>query len=183
VKRGHLLTSVKPGFYPSQESQNGDWHKLQVLVDRRGVDVRYREAYFASKVATGAERHLTLDQLVSSTLDAAEIGLRAETKPDQARPGVYDLRATVDLHDVHLEHQGARWVGGVEVSLYLEGAPSAFKLTRKIAIPDAQLAAALDTGIVVEIAFGVPRTGDLRVVVQDDATGAGGSVRVPLGNK
>jgi VWFA-related protein len=172
------------GFYPSQESQNGDWHKLKVLVDRRGVNVRYRETYFASKAATDAERHLTLDQLLRDTLDAAEIGLRAETKPDQARPGVYQLRATVDLHDVHLEHQGARWVGGVEVSLYLEGAPSAYKLAHKIAIPEDQLAAALDKGIVVEVAIGVPGpTGDLRVVVQDDATGAGGSVRVPLGKK
>ena len=172
------------GFYPSQESQNGDWHKLKVLVDRHGVSVRYREAYFASKAATDADRHLTLDQLLRNTLDAAEIGLRAETKPDQARPGVYDLRATVDLHDVHLEHQDMRWVGGVHVSLYMDGTPSAYKITRKIAIPDAQLAAALDAGIVVEVAVGVPRlAGDLRVVVQDDATGAGGSVRVPLGSK
>jgi len=172
------------GFYPSQESQNGDWHKLKVLVDRRGVNVRYREAYFASKAATDADRHLTLDQLLRDTLDAAEIGLRAETKPDQARPGVYQLRATVDLHDVHLEHQDARWVGAVDVSLHMEGAPSAYKITRKIAIPDDQLAAALETGIVVDFSVELPApTGELRVVVQDDATGAGGSVRVPLGKK
>jgi hypothetical protein len=68
--------------------------------------------------------------------------------------------------------------------LYLEGAPSAYKLTRKIVIPEDQLASALDTGIVVEVPIGIPGpTGDLRVVVQDDATGAGGSVRVPLGRK
>ncbi|MGZ4790013.1 MAG: VWA domain-containing protein [Terriglobales bacterium] len=36
------------GFYPSQESQDGDWHKLKVVVGRPGVSVRYREAYFAS---------------------------------------------------------------------------------------------------------------------------------------
>jgi len=172
------------GFYPSQESQNEDWHKLQVLVDRRGVSVRYREAYFASKVTADADRHPTLDQLLRSTLDASEIGLRAETKPDQAHPGVYDLRATVDLHDLHLEHQGTRWVGGVEVSLYLEGTPSAYKVTHKIVIPEDQLASALDQGIVVEVTIGAPGPArDLRVVVQDDATGAGGSVRVPLGRK
>jgi VWFA-related protein len=172
------------GFYPSEESQNGDWHKLKVLVDRHGVNVRYREAYFASKAATDADRHLTLDQLLRDTLDAAEIGLRAETKPDLARPGSYKLRATVDLHDVHLEHQDARWVGGVDVSLHMEGAPSAYKITRKIAIPDDQLAAALEAGIVVDVSVDLPApTGELRVVVQDDATGAGGSVRVPLGRK
>ena len=170
------------GFYPSQESQEGDWHKLKVSVDKRGVSVRYREAYFASKVLAGADQHPTLDQVLRNTLDAAEIGLRAETTPDQARPGSYKLRATVDLHDVHLEHRDARWVGGVDVSLYMEGAPSAYKITRKIEIPDDQLAAALEMGIVVDVSIGLPGpTGDLRVVVQDDATGAGGSVRVPLG--
>ena len=172
------------GFYPPQESQNGDWHKLQVLVDKRGVSVRYREAYFASKVATDADRRPTLNQLLRDTLDAAEIGLRAETTPDQARPGSYKLRAIVDLHDVHLEHQEARWVGGVDVSLYLEGAPSAYKITRKITIPEDQLAAALEAGIVVDVSVEPTQpTGELRVVVQDDATGAGGSVRVPLGRK
>ena len=46
------------------------------------------------------------------------------------------------------------------------------------------LASALAAGIVVEIPIGTAgATGDLRVVVQDDATGAGGSVRVPLGKK
>ena len=117
--------------------------------------MRYREAYFASKAATDADRHLTLDQMLRDTLDAAEIGLRAETKPDQARPGVYNVRATVDLHDVHLEHQDARWVGGVDVSLYMEGAPSAYKISRKIAIPEDQLAAALEAGIVVDVSVGL----------------------------
>ena len=43
------------GFYPSQESQDGDWHKLKVSVDRRGVSVRYRENYFASKTPADAD--------------------------------------------------------------------------------------------------------------------------------
>ena len=139
------------------------------------------EAYFASKVTADVDRHPTLDQLLRSSLDAAEIGLRAETKPDQARPGSYNLRAIVDLHDIHLEHRHMNWVGGLDLSLYLDGAPSAYKITRKIAIPDNQLAAALETGIVVDVSVELAKPdGDLRVVVQDDATGAGGSVRVPL---
>ena len=145
--------------------------------------MRYRENYFASQTADDAP-HPTLQQLLHNTLDAAEIGLRAETTPDQTRPGSYELHAIVDLHDVHLDHQDAEWVGGVDVSLYLEGEKSAYKITRKVAIPDAQLAAALAQGIVVDVSVGLPApTGDLRVVVQDTATGAGGSVRVPLGRQ
>jgi len=172
------------GFYPSQESQDGDWHKLKVSVDKRGMSVRYREAYFAAKVTADADRHATLQQMLKDTLDVAEIGLRADTAPDQTRPGYYDVRATVDLRDVHLDHQDAAWVGGVEISLYMEGAKSAYKITRKIAIPDSQLAAALESGFVLSASVGLTEpAGELRVVVQDAATGAGGSVRVPLRRK
>src|SRR5207248_1133122 len=103
---------------------------------------------------------------------------------DQARPGSYNVRTTVDLHDVHLDHQDAGWVGGVDISLYVSGTKSAYKLSRKIVIQDNQLAAALEAGMIVDASIGlIEPTGDLRVVVQDSATGAGGSVRVPLGRK
>ena len=171
------------GFYPSQESQAGDWHKLKVSIDKRGVTARYREAYFASNVVAPDQRP-TLDQMLRDSLDAAEIGLRADTSADQARPGFYNVRATVDLHDVHLDHRDAEWVGGVDVSLYLAGAKSAYRLSRKIAIPEDQLAAALEAGMIFNASVRLAEaTGDLRVVVQDMATGAGGSVRVPLGRK
>jgi hypothetical protein len=66
----------------------------------------------------------------------------------------------------------------------MEGAQSAYKILRKIEIPEDQLAAALEAGIVVDVSVDLPKpTGELRVVVQDDATGAGGSVRIPLGSK
>ena len=172
------------GFYPSQESQAGDWHKLKVSVDKRGLTARYREAYFAAKVTADAGQRPTLAQMLRDTLDVAEIGLRADTTPDQAQPGFYNVRATVDLHDVHLDHQDASWVGGVEISFYMDGAKSAYQVNRKIAIPEDQLAAALETGFVLNASIGVTQpTGELRVVVQDTATGAGGSVRVPLRNK
>ncbi len=83
--------------------------------------MRYREAYFASKVATDAERHLTLEQLLHDTLDAAEIGLRAETKPD---PGLdlacMDLRATVDLQGCASGASG-RALGGRSGSFVVPG--------------------------------------------------------------
>jgi hypothetical protein len=172
------------GFYPSQESQDGDWHKLQVTVARHGVDVRYREAYFASPALAGSEHRPSLDQMLRDPLDAAEIGVLAETTPDQSRPGFYQVRVSVDLHDVQLDHQQGRWVGALTISLYLEGSKAARQITQKIEIPDDQLAAALEQGVVVNDAIGLPtQTAELRVVVQDHANGAGGSLRVPLGRK
>jgi hypothetical protein len=94
------------------------------------------------------------------------------------------VRVSVDLRDVHLEHQDAQWVGAVNVSFYLEGAKSAQTLTRKIEIPEKDLATALDKGTSVEVSVRLDKPAeDLRVVAQDQATGAAGSLRVPLGQR
>jgi len=172
------------GFYPAEESQDGSWHKLKVVVAKHGVDVRYRENYLAAKNAPLSTQRATLTQLLNDPLDGAGIGLLAETAPDQARQGSYAVRVSVDLRDVHLEHQDAQWVGAVNVSFYLEGAKSAQTLTRKIEIPEKDLATALDKGTSVEVSVRLDKPAeDLRVVAQDQATGAAGSLRVPLGQR
>lgn len=73
-------------------------------------------------------------------------------------------------------------MGGVDVSLSVEGSRTFRTVTTKFKIPDAGLAAALGKGITVNdsIAFD-GHTGELRIVAQDRATGAVGSIRVPLG--
>jgi hypothetical protein len=145
--------------------------------------VRSREAYFASKAADPGQ-HPALDQLLHNTLDAAEIGLRVETAPDQARPDTYHVHTIVDLHDVQLDHQDKRWLATLNLSFYVEGTQSAWRVTRKIEVPEDQLAAALDGGVVVDASVQLQEPkGELRVVVQDDRTGAGGSLRVPLGRQ
>ena len=158
------------GFYPSEKSQNGDWHGLRVTVARHGVDVRYREAYLASKGLAEAGQRRTLNDLVRDPLDATEIGVLAETARDPSRPESYAVRVSVDLHDVQLTHQEARWTGALTVSLYVEGSKAARQITRKIEIPDDQLAAALEQGIVVNDSIGLPApSANLRVVVQDNS--------------
>jgi hypothetical protein len=172
------------GFYPSQESQDGLWHKLKVDVDRRGVSPRYRETYFASKTPADANERPTLDQLLKDSLDATQLELFAETTPDQDRPGSYQVRVSVDLHNVQLDHQKASWLGALDVSFFVEGSKTAQTITRKIEIPEDQLAARLEQGMVVETSIALGgSTGVLRIAVQDQATGAAGSIRVPLGRR
>jgi hypothetical protein len=172
------------GFYPSQDRQDGTWHALKVAVDRRGVNVRYRKNYFDSGTLAAANDRPTLAELFKGPLDATQLQLVAETMPDQPRPGFYQVRVSVDLHDVHLEKQNNAWVGAVDVSFFVEGSRTARTIARKVEIPDDQLAAALEKGIVVNDSIGVEgRAGELRIVAQDRATGAAGSVRLSLGRK
>jgi VWFA-related protein len=170
------------GFYPAQEERDGVWHKVKVAVARRGVRVRYREKYFASRTLAEASGHPTLSELLKGPLDATQLELITETLPDRARPGCWQVRASVDLYGVHLENQNNTWSGAVDVSFFVEGSKTARTITRKVEIPDKQLAAALEKGIAVNdsIAMNGP-AGELRIVAQDRATGAAGSVRVLLG--
>jgi hypothetical protein len=143
--------------------------------------VRYRANYFAARVAPSERPTLpSLEALLKDPLDAIQLELVAETNPDPALPGFYDVRVSIDLHDVHLENQNNIWVGAVDVSFFIEGSPTARTITRKIEIPEDQLAAALEKGIVVNDSSAA---GVLHIVAQDRSTGAAGSVRITLSKR
>lgn len=77
-----------------------------------------------------------------------------------------------------------RWVGAIDVSFHTDNSKTIRKITRKIEIPEEQLAASLETGMVVETPVEGTSSGSiLHVVAQDTSTGAAGSVRITLGGK
>jgi VWFA-related protein len=175
------------GFYPTQEEHDGAWHNLKVKVARPGVSVRYRETYFAAKTAPApaANDHATLpslEALIKDPLDASQVRLVAETMPDPEKPGFWQVHVSVDLHDIHLDKQDDLWVCEVDVSLSIEGSRTARTITTKVKLPDAGLAGALEKGIEVNDSIEADSQAvRLRIVAQDRATGAVGSIRVPLG--
>jgi VWFA-related protein len=164
------------GFYPSDKMQDGQTHQLNVKVARRGVSVRYRENYSALNASTVAVERPTLDQLMADSLDATQIGLTVQATPDPTRPGWFNIRVSVDLHDLKLEHEGSRWTGAIELSIHPEGSIILRKINHKIEIPEDQLAVSLENGI--EIETPIEASGVLRVVVQDGGSPAAGSVRI-----
>jgi VWFA-related protein len=188
IDDGELVYTL--GFYPAQEKQEGasvkspSVHDLKVEVDQPGVSLRYRKNYVVSRTATTTQ-HASLEDLLKDSLNATQLELVAEPMPDPARPGAWEVRATVDLHDVQLERQGNVWVGGVDISFLVEGSRNFGTITRTVEIPDQQLAAYLGKGIVVNHAVQLDggQTGVVRIVAQDRASGAAGSVRVLLGKK
>jgi hypothetical protein len=158
--------------------QDGRTHKLTVKVARKGVRVRHRENYSASSALAVTEERPTLDQLMVDTLDATQIGLSVQASPDAARAGWFNLHVSVDLHEVKLEHQGTQWTGAIEVSIHPVASTVLRQVTRKIEIPEDQLAADLEKG--VEIETSIEAAGVVRVVVRDQGSPAAGSVRVRL---
>ncbi len=182
VNDGELVYTL--GFYPAQETQDGAWHKLKVRVESRGLNVRYRENYFAAATSAAVPDRPTLEDLLRDPLDATQMELVAGAAPDPSRPGFTQIRVNVDLHDVHLEKENAKRSGGIDVSFVWEGSGIVRTKTLKIEIPDDQLAAMLGTGIdAFDSIETMPASAAIRVMVQDRATGAAGSVRIPMGKK
>ncbi len=168
------------GFYPAEGSFDDKFHKLTVRVDQKNVSLRFRQGYFATK--SDAPAPATLTQLLQDPLDATAIGMRASATEDAGKAGSYQVHVIVDLHDIHLEHRNNIALGSVDVSLFVEHSKTARTFTRKIEIPDEQLSAALEKGVEVDGSIQADnRNGVVRIVALDPATGASGSLRVPLG--
>lgn len=168
------------GFYPAEGAFDGKFHKLTVKVGQKNVSLRFRQGYFAAKADSAASPNLT--QLLQDPLDATAIGISASAAADASQAGSYQVHVTVDLHDIHLEHQNNVASGSVDVSLFAERSKTARTITRKIEIPEEQLAADLEKGVEINGSIQSDnRTGVLRIVARDPATGASGSVRLSLG--
>lgn len=182
VEDGDVTYSL--GFYPAESAQDGKVHKIAVKIDRSGVRLRYRENYFAGKPQINAQDRPTVDQLLGDPLNATQIGVRAKVTPDPAQAGLFDVHVSLDVRDLWLDREDNGWVGAVEVSFFVENAKTAQIATKAINIPESQFAAALEKGIGFDhpVAW-TGKPADLRIVVEDKATGAAGSVRVPLGKR
>jgi VWFA-related protein len=172
------------GFYPTDVKLDGSYHKLSVEVARKGVEVRARKGYYASEVKPLSERarHKSIGEILDNPLDATGIGMTAQAEPVRGKPGTYDLVVTFDLSGIHMEREGNRWVASMDFVTYFPAAkkPNGDQQTMKISLSEQRLRESLTGGYTLHRAWNAPvdRKGDLRLVVQDRATGAAGSVRI-----
>jgi VWFA-related protein len=171
------------GYYPPEAVLDGKNHLLTVTVageKANQLEVRYRPGCLATKEQASAgalSQPAALAELFANPLDATAIGLAAEPRPD-TQPGLYQVRVTVDLHDVHLERKGNRSIGKIEVAFPF-GDKSRVR-TIGIDLADDRLVEALKTGFVT-IVPGVEASGDfIRVGIRDPSTCMAGSLRIPL---
>lgn len=183
IRDGDVTYSL--GFYPAEASQDGQTHKLSVKVAKSGITLRYRETYFAVKSQTEAEKRPTAEQLLNDPLDATQIGVLAQATPDPTKPGLFNVRVSADLHDIHLDSQDNKWTAAIELSFFLENSKSAEISTQTIEVPSDQLVTALEKGLVFEHQVELPpqslgHASVLRIAVEDKATGAAGSLRLRL---
>jgi hypothetical protein len=154
-------------------------------VARKGVEVRHRDGYYASdeKVTNAGNRRESINAVFGNPLDATQIGLRGAATPVPNKPGVYRLEVTLNTNELHLEHVKDRWLASIAfATLFSPSESTKGSLeTLQLSLTEKRLHETLANGYTFsrQIAAG-DLNGELRVVVQDRATGMAGSLRVPL---
>jgi VWFA-related protein len=173
------------GFYPVDQKQDGEYHALNVKVDKKGFEVRHRDGYYASdeKVANAGNRRESINAVYGNPLDATQIGLKGAAIPVPNRAGVYRLEITMNTNELHLEHVKDRWLASIDFATLFSPSDSTKGTleTIRLSLTEKRLRETLENGYLFsrDIVAG-DLHGELRVVVQDRTTGLSGSVRVPI---
>ena len=175
------------GFYPVDESFDGKFHKIEVQVERKGVHLRYRKGFVDLPEFPQDEkaRKTELAEAAWSPLDASGIGILAKVSPSQSKPGSLEIMLVIDTTQVSLQQQADRWVGRLDVLLIQRdnaGKPyNGLDDTINLNFTADSYQKFLKNGFVyAKLIDRASQAQTIRIVVRDSATGAIGSITVPL---
>lgn len=105
---GDARVSYSLAFYPSSDSLDNSYHRLEVGVQRPGVKVRYRPGYVAAKDSAVAP---SLTEAIASPIALSGIGFTAHLDP---MDGGYKLSLTIDPRNITLEPKDGKWTGSLQ---------------------------------------------------------------------
>jgi hypothetical protein len=178
------------GFYVDDKALDGKTHDLTVKLIKKpeanGAQLHYRKSYVADDAAK--QQHPEMGALIADVFDATSIGVMAASAADPSKPGTHRVGVRVSLGDLQFEHLADKWRASFDLGLSIEsdnGKPSIISnKTMNLSLTDAQLKQGLVAGLDVDNTVPSPtQPTHLRIVVQDKASGAAGSVRIPLSPK
>jgi VWFA-related protein len=185
------------GFYPADEKNDRDFHKIKIEAVGRRVSLHYRSGYLDVPRASQDERQrlLQLHDTLWSPLDATELGLTVHAARSTAPPGsssglpagapTLDLLVTIQPDGVQLKQDGDRYEGRLDLLMVqrdskgneIDGPLDTIELKllgdtyRKFATAGLPLRRTMALS---------PRAETLRIVVRDAGSGMIGSLTVPL---
>jgi VWFA-related protein len=176
------------GFYIDSNSLDGKFHELKVQLHRSGLNVRYPKGYFALKdtSATQDERHNNFLIAIKSPLDSSAIPLEVKVdRVNKPAPNSIALSGSIGIHDLQLVQSGQIRTGALDITVIEQDETGKVLLesTNRINLrfTEKQYPAILKTGIAFRKTV-QPQAGvtTLRVLVQNPATAAIGSLIIPL---
>jgi len=168
-------------YVAAASNWDGKYHRLRVTCDRKGVQIRAMAGYDAAIDASPLGRYA---QAALGISDAQDIGIRATVTPSAKVPGWMHLQIHVDARDITLD-SGDLYAGRFRVAFVdyvTEWGPNVDERSPvQVDLTAEQLNLATKDGIAVVLDRAVNlRARMMRVVIQDSASGAAGSVTIPI---
>jgi VWFA-related protein len=176
------------GFYPSQETFDGKFHKLDVkVVGHGGLNLRYRKGYFdAPEAPTDVQSARTeLRDAVWSPIDATGAGITAGAKIDPSNPNQLNLAIEIDQKVLSLQANGDRWAGRLDILIVqkndrgqeFNGEDDRLDLNLLKASYDK----VMQQGFIYRKSINMaPQAKMVRVIVRDAPSGTLGSLTIPF---
>lgn len=176
------------GFYLDGASLDGKFHELKVEVRRKDFSLRYPRAYFAfpDTAPTKGDAQQMLATAVRSPVESSMVPVRATLeRVNQPRPNTLSLACWIDAHNIRFAQNGNLHQGTMTVYVMGQNAAGEFlhhwDKTYDLHFTDGQYAELLHRGLQFHQEMQLrPDLATLRVLVQDSATGAVGSLIIPL---
>lgn len=177
--------SYQIGYHPGDKAWDGKYHKIQVKIARQGLTVLCRKGYYAKDEPVMQNWDLALREVARSPVEAPGIGVTLNVASNPLQSGPEDLVVKLDVHDIHFEQKEQRSNANLDVAfvqLSKDGRVlGGIKDRVALALLPETFGDAETQGWFYPRSLWIePKTEKMRVVVRDLATGAVGSVSVPV---
>lgn len=176
-------------YYPLDTQWDGTFHSIKVEVKRSGMDVRFRQGYFAipAAAADSLRTEQMMQDAMSSPFQDTDLGLKVEAHPGTVSgTRQISVRIGVDAKRLEFKQAADGWSDDIQViwlQFGVDGKPVSARSQSLTANLSAEEYSQVQRGDVT-LTRDVPLKNEavkLRVVVRDIATGSIGSVDIPLG--
>ena len=175
------------GYYPGDAAWDGKYHKIHVRLSatHKALSVRCRRGYFAADQPVTANSNGALLEAARSVVESPAVGLALNVPSNPLLAGPQNLVLKIDLRDIQFDFDGPHAKADLDIAfvqLAKDGRViDKFKDRINLAFPQETYLAFATQGWFYPRQLWIPREAEkLRVVVRDLATGATGSISVPV---
>jgi VWFA-related protein len=105
------------GYYPTHNTWDGKWHPLKISCLRKGIEVRYRQGYFAfqDQPQDAHARDTAIKETIWDPLDESSVGLTVRLGPNIPKEGLLRVVLLVAMKDLQFQLENDKFEGKVDV--------------------------------------------------------------------
>lgn len=173
------------GYYPGDGTWDGKYHRVEVKLKRPGLSVLCRKGYFAADEPLPKDSDDALRDVARGMLEWSGIGVTLNVSSNPLEWLDQEMVLKLDTQEIHFENKDGRWRAQLDVVFVQlskdDRILESVKDHAELALLPESYSAAVTQGWFYPKTVDVnPKADKLRVVVRDRATGAVGSVSVPV---